>query len=794
LVHRLVLHVITVNDRRKTGIVWYTADTGALMDTTVTNYSKPFITEHISSRVRSLRERLYGRQLVEGMEPPLACDPVGANQFDKAAKPVGEPFHDAWMAHSQSSFDLRLAHALASWWASTPPRLDSEHLVQGTWPVDVTIAFQTGRPGWDFYLDEQHAADDEIGRGILAYWREYLRNRPAIERPRALGLPGFADAVGITGKFCHSSQAYDLAIEYGIDGLKRRVREHSQGRLDESDWYQALEVTLDGVAGYILAHARAADLRGGEWHVFAENCRHIAKHPPATFHQAVQLFYFLFLLNRHDSPGRIDQYLWPALHRDLDSGSIELEDAQEIVDCLYLRFAEHVCYGSTIGGQLHGGGDATNTLTWLCLNSIRRLRLLSPRTALRVHRNTPTDLYSETVRSLASGATFPTLVNDDAMIPAMLRRGATAEHARDYTFAGCGQVIPQGRAHGSYEDVILSGVKPLTYALHDGRDERTAEQIGPRSGSAETMASYEELEEAVWTQFVFLIESGIEATNAIRRWSATHLRDFLRSVLTHSCLENGRDWRAGGADYHDGMVDIVGLTTLTDSLLAIRHVVFEEGRLSLSEFVNVLDRNWDGNESLRSYCLNQVPKFGNENSEADGLLRRWLVRINDWLLTRKTEFGGRWGMDIIGWSGAVSYGKVAGATPDGRFAGEPLADCAGPAQGRDRFGITAVLNSMLELPNSEIHGPLALNLRLPRASVDTPRNREKLEALLGSYFERGGQQVQVTIAGVEEMRAAQKEPELHRDLMVRVGGFSAYFVELTAEYQEDMIRRTEHAV
>ena len=414
----------------------------------------------------------------------------------------------------------------------------------------------------------------------------------------------------------------------------------------------------------------------------ASICRYLAEgHAPTTFQQAVQLFHTLFLLNGHDSPGRMDQYLWPALQRELEAGTLDLERAQEILDCLYIKLAEHICYGATLGGQLAQGGDAVNPLTWLSLNSIRRLRLLSPRTALRWHRGMPEALFSEAIRTMASGATFPTLINDEALIPSLQRRGVPLEHARDYTFCGCGQTIPSGRAYGGYEDLVINAAKPLTYALHDGRDECTGAQLGPRTGELAALTTFAALEAAVWRQCTALITHGIEAALAARRWAAEQMQDGLRSLLTHSCLERGCDWFAGGADYHEGMVDMVGFTTLSDALLVIKRLVYDEGRLTLPELVAVLDRNWAGAEELWHYCLTGVTKFGNEDVEADALLQRLIMRVNDWLLTQRTAFGGPWGMDIVGWSGAVAFGALTGATPDGRYAGEPLADCAARRKG-----------------------------------------------------------------------------------------------------------------
>ena len=747
-----------------------------------------------TTRVAELRARLAPfAGALEGATLPAAPAPAYSGE---------EPFHRAWLAHADAPFPVRLAQAQAAWRAAVQPVLTPRHLIIGTPPPRTVISYATGVFSWDFVLDTALAAEHPAAAEIAAYWQCWLAERPKPSLPPAMTDTPLRDVLWVVGISCHSTQDYALALSGGLAGLRAQIRRARPAHPESAAWYDALEITLDGVRRYILAHAGAAEqaaltatgAQAEDWRQIAADCTHIASHPPATFRQALQLFYFLFMLNGHDSPGRMDQYLWPALQRELATGAITLEAAQELVDCLYLKLAEHICYGATLGGQLPEGGDAGNTLSWLSLNSIRRLRLLSPRTAYRWHRGAPQEGFAAVVGSLASGATFPTLVNDEAMIPSLLRRGVREEDARDYTFCGCGQTIPSGRAYGGYEDVIINAAKPLAYALRQGRDERSGVLIGVPTAPLAEIDTFAALEEAVWAQYRYLLEIGIAATNAWRRWGAEQVPDFLRSMLTHACVARGRDWRAGGADYHEGMVDVVGLTTLADSLTVVKRVVFEERRFSLTDFVAILDRNWAGEEALRADCLQRIPKFGNEDAEADGMMLRWLSRINDWLFTQRTAFDGPWGMDIIGWSGSVMLGEVTGATPDGRLAGEPLADSAGPAQGRDTAGITATLNSMVKLPMERVHGPLALNLRIAGSAVRTPEGEEKLAALLRNYLERGGQQVQVTIAGADEMRAARQDPASHRDLIVRVGGFSAYFVELECRFQDDMIRRTEHGV
>jgi formate C-acetyltransferase len=224
--------------------------------------------------------------------------------------------------------------------------------------------------------------------------------------------------------------------------------------------------------------------------------------------------------------------------------------------------------------------------------------------------------------------------------------------------------------------------------------------------------------------------------------------------------------------------------------VAIQRGVYEEKAVSLAELVDVLHRNWEGTEALRQYFLH-LPKFGNDSTEADEMAAREVSRINDFIKSHTTVFGGPWGMDIIGWSGAVELGARTGATPDGRRRGEPLADCAGPAQGRNVAGLTPTLLSVLKLPHGHAHGPLTLSLRFPKEAVRTPDGRAKLRDMIETYFRLGGQQLQISIASTQDLKAAQRNPEAYRSLMVRVGGFSAYFTQLDRRFQDDMIARSE---
>lgn len=744
-----------------------------------------------------LTERVAQLRATVG-EPPPAELTTTCNPGAGAVTLRCEPFHDAWQAHAAADPRVRLARALAAEMAAVQPVLTAGELIIGGNALRPLVSGQATPFGNHLRLDLERAAAvkaaDPACReqvdGIVDFWQQWLAAHP--EQP------------GLT---CHASLAYERVLSLGLSGLREYVRQwqahHVPANPGCGPWYEALLIVLEGVTANIESYARAArefaagaesaDLKA-EWTAIAARCAHVAHHRPRTFAEAIQLFYFVFLLAGHDSPGPLDRMLWPALQADLAANRLTGAEAQELVDCLWLKFAERSAYGATLGGQDRAGADAANPLSHLCLESIRRLRLLSPRTTLRWHRGLDPKLLARACAVVAEGLSYPAFVNDEVIVPSAVARGQKLADAREYTFVGCGQVFPHGRGHGNYEDLILNTAKPLELALHNGQDPVTGEQAGPLTGDLAALATFADLQAAWREQLRVLLEGQIRALNARRTAARGLVWDFLRSLLTYSCIERGRDWHDGGPDYSEGMVDMLGLSTALDSLLVIKLAVYEQGRLSLPELVAALDANWEGHEPLRQYCLRQLPKFGNDDPVADEFVASEAAWVNELVGRYQTSDGGPWGMDIIGWSGAVIYGEQTGATPDGRRRREALADSGGPAQGRNVHGLTATLNSVLRLPHDRAMGPLTLNLRFPPSAVRGPEGVANLQAVVETYFQRGGQQLQISIAGTAEMRAALKDPEAHRSLMVRVGGFSAYFTQLDPRWQADLIARSEMAL
>lgn len=740
----------------------------------------------MTPRVAALHERVLNASV-----PDVGGHGSKAPPADEWA----EPFHRAWMAHPDGDPRLRFALAQAAEMAAVRPVIRPGELIIGNNALQPVV---TGLP-------TPFCTGVRFDRGRLErLWVERPEARAELDAIEAYWTDWLAEHGRYQPMTCHAALAYERVLTLGLDGLRAEVDRcalaHASQAPDRDDFYRALRVTIDGMSAWISAHADAAEQaarmepepsRRDELRRIAAGCRHIAHGAPRSFAEAAQLFYLVFWLCGHDSPGPVDRYLYPALKRDLDAGVVDLAQAQEIVDCLWLKFAEKTAYGCTLAGQLPDGRDGANELSYLCLSAIERLRLLSPRTAVRWHRGLDPKFLDRAIEVAAGGASFPAFINDEALIPSLVERGVRLEHARDYTFVGCGQTYPHGRGHGSYEDLVLNAAKPLEWALHNGVDPVTGRTEGLATGSPAEWTTYESFLAAYRAQMDHYLSCHIAAVNERRERLIGRVWDGLRSLLTYSCVERGLDWHEGGADHSEGMIDLVGTTTLTDSLVAIRQAVYEVQVVTLPALVEALDRNWDGAEPLRQYLLRRVPKFGNEDPVADEMAAEEVARINRHIKSHRTVFGGPWGLDVIGWSGAMILGEQTGATPDGRRRGESLADCCGPAQGRNVRGLTATLNSTLRLPHRCAHGPLVLSLRFPPEAVADSTGRAKLRAAVETYFAGGGQDLQISIASTDDMLAAQREPERYGWLMVRVGGFSAYFTQLDRRWQDDLIARSQ---
>lgn len=746
---------------------------------------------------------------------PSRAERLLRNRSATYAPARGEPFHEAWVVHAGQPETVRLAHAIVAQWLGSRMIIEPDELIVGRLGLESIVRWSSDR-GLQFdearWQAARQGADGPAARyldDLAATWRGRATRAllDAILTPTERAVMG-----GRTSSLggCHSAPLHVRLAEEGTAGLRRRVAASRAEHLgmpgtEPAEWYDVLNVILDGLDGVALAYAdvarRAAGAAEGRRRAelldIAARLERVIRGPAQSFPDALQAYWLSMVLhepNRIDSACRFDQDLWPFLQRDLESGHLSEQEAREWVEAIWYKLAANRSWSMTLSGQLPEGGDVTNPLSWLLLETLACLRTDAPNVELRVHRGTPPALLRRACELLASGLSMPALVNDEPVIAAMRARGIPEEHARDYTLVGCTQVVPRGRCGGAYEDLIVTATKPLELALHDGIDPMTGQRMGPATGSPEELDTYERLEAAVLAQIDHMVRTTTEVVNREYAVLAQHTPDLVKSLLIEGCLERGRDYRRGGPLYTEGLADVLGISNLADSLLVLRRLVYEEGRLTLPEMVRALDADWEGQEALRLACRNAVSKFGNDDAAADALTVRLFTRINEAFQARERIYGRRFGIDVVGWTGAVEWGRRAGATPDGRKRGSPLADSVGASQGLDRQGVTALIRSVAKLPHDQSHGILALNLRFSGRTFAGPEGVDKMLMLVDAAFAQGLQQLQVNVVDADTLRAAQARPEDFESLMVRIGGFSTYFNWLSRDHQDDIISRTEHSL
>lgn len=594
--------------------------------------------------------------------------------------------------------------------------------------------------------------------------------------------------------------------------------------LDRREQLVAMGIACDALILFAARHAALAErlasetndlVRRAELERIAAVCRHVPAHAPRDFQEALQYYWFCHLgviteLNGWDAfnPGHLDQHLLPFYRRGLADGTLTAESARELLECFFVKFNNHPAppkVGVTaaesgtytdfaninLGGLLADGSDGSNEVSHLLLEIIDEMHLLQPSSNVQASRKTPDALLKHALKVVRKGYGFPSLFNADVVVEEQLRQGKTLEDARAGGCSGCVETGAFGK-----EAYILTGyfnlLKVLELALHDGVDPRTGERLGPATGQPASLASFDGLFKAFETQLEHLIEVKIRGNQIIERLYATEMPAPFLSVLTDDCISKGRDYNAGGARYNTTYIQAVGIGTITDSLAAVRRHVFEERALALTELVAALDADFAGNERLRARLVNKMPKYGNDDDEADDLMVRVFEGLFRLIDGRPTARGGTYRLEMLPTTSHVYFGSVCGATPDGRRAAMPLSEGISPVQGADRRGPTAVFRSASKMDHVKTGGTL-LNMKLAPSLLAGDEGIDRLAHLVRTYFRSGGHHVQFNVVSADTLRQAKADPEAHRGLIVRVAGYSDYFCDLSDALQDEIITRTEHA-
>ncbi len=606
------------------------------------------------------------------------------------------------------------------------------------------------------------------------------------------------------------------------DRITRLDYQNDPEASDKAEELQAMAISCDAAIIFAERHAELAEkmaakqedpARRAELHRIAEICRWVPAHKPRTFHEALQMYWFVHLgiiteLNGWDAmtPGHLDQHLQPFYENDLAAGLLDREKAKELLSCLWIKVNNQTAppkVGVTakesgtyndftqinLGGLNAAGGDACNEVSFLCLEVSDELHLLQPQPSVHISNKTPERFLKAATRVIRKGYGYPSIFNTDAVVMEQVRVGKSFEDAREGGTSGCIETGAFGK-----EAYILTGYlnipKILEITLNNGHDQRTGKRVSIATGDPTTFTSYEELYAAFTRQLEHVVGLKIRVNNYIERMYAKYSPAPFLSVVIHDCIEKGRDYYDGGPRYNTNYIQCCGIGTVTDSLSAIKTHVFDNGSVSLEKLLDVLKNNFAGEEPLRLKLWNRTPFYGNDDDRADTIMKNVYSSLYDTIDGKANTKGTVYHLNMLSTTCHVYFGKMLGASANGRFAHLPESDGTSPSHGADRNGPTAVIKSLSKMDQLKSGGTL-LNQRFLPSVLATERDLDKLGGLIRTYFTLGGHHIQFNVIDTKTLRSAQQHPDEYRNLLVRVAGYSDYFVDLDKEHQEEIINRTE---
>ena len=693
-------------------------------------------------------------------------------------------------------------------------------------------------PYWKGTGRYEKTVDGRIAQMLAAYpeTNELLHADPRAYPTFGAGLID-VDAIRVM-HIGHLTVDYPKVLRKGFAGIRKDV----EARIARSDpanpddlsklpFPRAVVQAMAAAAGIGARFAATArdmlrvtpdPARGRDLEKIAEVCERVPAHPARTFHEALQALWFTQILLKYEanadalSPGRIDQYLYPYYEEDLRQGRLTKEEAQELADCLFLKFATVVDLWPTnacrfyagfpvtqqvnVGGVTRKGSDATNDLSYLFIEAMMHTRLQQPTFSVRVHDRSPERFLLKAAELTALGTGHPSYFNDEVVIPSLMARttlggpAVSLEAARDYSMIGCVEPMLAGMDAGYSNGGILNLAGAMELALTNGVHRATGRKVGADSGEPRSFSSFGDVQEAFAKQVRWFVRHLAIADNLCELAQAELYPTVYLSALLDDCIEAGISREAGGARYNFGPCPLaVGVADCGDSLAAIRKVVFEDRTLTMSELCDALEKDFRGYEDVRRLLL-AAPKFGNDDDAVDGLAA-WVVHVfaKETVKYRNTR-GGHLLPGVIPVSANVPLGMVIGALPSGRKSGVPLAEGCSPSPGMDRKGPTGSMKSVTKIDHAEVFDGTQYNMRIEPSAFRETAGIKRLADLVRTFVDLKGWHVQFNVVSSDTLRAAQKEPDKYRDIVVKVAGYNAFFVELDETIQNNIIARTEHLI
>ena len=590
----------------------------------------------------------------------------------------------------------------------------------------------------------------------------------------------------------HANPDFEMLLEMGTAGFRRKIEEYRAVNQGRDDFYDGLLLVLDGweimakryrQKALELSEDATEDQRRNLTRI-ANALEYVPYNPPRDFFEACQMFWLVCCFDKPDSPGRFDMFM----NKYYDVA--EENDRIAILDAMWQLFKDSRTWNLCISGSDAQGEDTTSQLCYDILAMARKYRYNTPNLTVRVHKNTPDKLWSAIADTLATGIGMPVIYNDDCVCPAMEELGITHEDAHNYCMNGCNQIDIFGKSHMGLEDGEVCLAKCLQLALADGVCSITGEFISIRTGDPCSFDTYEKLICAYKKQVEFVTDSVVKQANDSQRIYARYAQNPHRSILIQGCVEKCLDYKCGGPVYNHGQILTEGIADTVDSLAAIKHYVYDTGKYTMAQLTDALARDFEGYDELYRDFAN-FRKFGNDIEYVDSIYRDVLEHFYRYLLTKRTFRGGIYGGGCSTFQRTARYGEMLGAMPNGKKKDSLIiADSIGSVPGGDTNGPTALINSVLNFEHTLAKSGNALNMKFNKATFTTPVGKEAFIAVAKTYFAGGGQQLSVNVVSAEELISAQKDPDSYKNLVVRVGGYSEYFVNLSKGLQDNIIKRT----
>lgn len=585
---------------------------------------------------------------------------------------------------------------------------------------------------------------------------------------------------------------------------------------------KAMDIAADSIIDYAKRHSQKAldlveiesdPIRKRELENIAEVCSHVPAHAPRTFWEALQHYWFIHLgviteYNTWDAfnPGRLDQHLFPFYQKDISNGILTKEGAVELLQAFWIKFNNQPAppkVGVTaeesgtytdfcninLGGLKEDGSNGVNELSYLLLDVIEEIRILQPSSNIQISEKTPDDFIKRALKIVKTGFGQPSVFNADVIIQELTRQGKSLVDARNGGASGCVETGAFGK-----EAYILTGyfnlVKILEVTLYNGYDPLTDKQVGLKTGEPTSFRTFDELLEAYTKQIKHFVDIKIKGNLIIERIWAQNPSPFL-SIIIDDCIINGKDYNDGGAKYNTSYIQIVGMGSITDCLASLKYNIYDNNIYTMKQMLEALKNDFEGFEELKQKLISRTPKYGNDKDYADSITQQIFEIVYNAIDGRPNTRGGVHRINLLPTTVHIYFGKVTGATPDGRKAHMPLSEGISPVQGMDINGPTSVIKSAGKIDHLRTGGTL-LNQKFSPKFFSSESGIENVAHLIRSYFKMGGHHIQFNVVSANTLRAAQDKPEQYHNLIVRVAGYSDYYINLGKDLQDEIIRRTEH--